>query len=376
MANESLIMQARARLKALDVQGREAPLDLGGTGGLADLTVSPAGVAKVVLSPAAHAPGSATGSAPDASAALAGAIEAALAGIVGVERVVVTGANRAAGMDGQKSDGLGADGHANPLGLRGKTAAPAPLLPGVKRVIAVASGKGGVGKSTVAANLAAAFVRRGRAVGVLDGDIHGPSLPTLLGVEEREPVFRDGRLQPLEAQGLKSLSIGNLVAADQALAWRGPMVMGALRQLMTDVDWGALDMLLIDTPPGTGDVHLSLAQTKRLDGAVIVSTPQKLALADVRRSVAFFRKVGVPIIGVIENMAWLDGPDGARSYLFGEGGAEAAARALDAPFLGALPIFPDLRIAGDAGTLAGADTAHAAGLAFDRIAGVIEEKIA
>ena len=243
--------------------------------------------------------------------------------------------------------------HANPLGLQNQKKRQieeaAETLTGVKRIIAVASGKGGVGKSTLSANLAVAMGRLGIRVGLLDADIYGPSLPTLLGLHRRAEM-RDGKLIPFEAHGIRAMSIGVIVDPDQALAWRGPMVMGALGQLMRDVEWGELDVMLVDTPPGTGDAHLSLIQSKRLSGAVIVSTPQELALADVRRGVALFRKTGTPIIGVIENMAWLEGPGGAKQHLFGEGGAQKAARDLGAPFLGAVPIYPDLRMASDSGT--------------------------
>ena len=241
-------------------------------------------------------------------------------------------------------------GHDNPFGLNkpSRIEAAGSELKGVKNVIAIASGKGGVGKSTVAANLAVAFAARGLKTGLLDADIYGPSLPTLFGLSGK-PDIRDGKIIPVEKFGVRSMSIGLLVDQDQALAWRGPLVMGALRQLIADVAWGDLDVLVVDTPPGTGDAHLSLAQSKRLSGAVIVSTPQEMALADVRRGIEFFRKVNVPIIGVIENMAWLDGAGGEKNYLFGKGGAEQAARNLNAPFLGALPIFPDLRIASDEG---------------------------
>lgn len=364
-------MALRQGLKSIVGPDGDTPIDLIGRGAIADLSASPAGVAKVTLSRAADAWGGAD--------ALAPGIVAALQPIDGVERVVVVGALAAQPPKTHESPARNAGGHDNPLGLaaRKRPAANtaggpsddrADMLPGVKRVIAVASGKGGVGKSTVCVNLAAAFARRGARVGLLDGDIHGPSVPTLLGLGGARPTMSDGKIRPLEAHGLSVLSIGNLVDADKALAWRGPMVMGALRQLLTDVDWGALDVLMIDTPPGTGDVHLSLGQTGRLSGAVIVSTPQELALADVRRSVAFFRQVKTPVLGLIENMAWLDGPDGTRLHLFGDGGARDAARDLDVAFLGALPIFPDLRIAGDAGRPAGPDTAPVAAAAFDAIA--------
>lgn len=271
-----------------------------------------------------------------------------------------------------------AGGHDNPLGLKNaglKNASmkqkprieeAAESLNGVKHMIAVASGKGGVGKSTLSANLAVALARAGYKTGLLDADIYGPSLPTLFGLKEKAKV-RDGKIIPFETHGVRAMSIGLIVDPDQALAWRGPMVMGALRQLMSDVDWGELDYLLIDTPPGTGDAHLSLIQSKRLTGAVIVSTPQEMALADMRRGVALFRKTGTPVLGVVENMAWLETADGERQYIFGEGGAAHAAKNLDAPFLGAVPLYPELRAASDDGRpLAAGD--HPASAQFMEIA--------
>lgn len=244
-----------------------------------------------------------------------------------------------------------AGGHDNPLGMKKKPRIEeaGETLSGVKRIIAIASGKGGVGKSTVTANLAIALARQGYKTGILDADIYGPSLPTLFGLHEKAAV-NDGKVVPFEVHGVRAMSIGLIVDPTQALAWRGPMVMGAIRQLMSDVDWGELDILLVDTPPGTGDAHISLIQSKRLSGAVIVSTPQEMALADVRRGAQLFRKTDIPIIGVIENMAWLEMPDGTKQYLFGEGGAKQAALDLQAPFLGAVPIYPELREASDAGT--------------------------
>lgn len=264
-----------------------------------------------------------------------------------------------------------ASGHDNPFGLRGKPRIEeaGEALAGVRAVVAVASGKGGVGKSTIAANLAVALARKGFTVGLLDADIYGPSLPTLFGVHDK-PAMKDGKIVPLEACGVKLMSIGLMIDPEQAVAWRGPMVMGAVRQLMTDVDWGRLDIMLIDTPPGTGDTHLSLIQSKRLTGAVVVSTPQEMALADMRRGVHLFRQTGTPVIGVIENMAWLDLPGGARHYLFGEGGAQKAAEKIGAPFLGAVPLYPDLREASDAGRpLAAQD--HPSADVFADIAGKI-----
>ena len=264
--------------------------------------------------------------------------------VEGVARVAAFGASHRPAQEQR------AGGHDNPMGLRRerRTAEAADALAAVRSIIAVASGKGGVGKSTIAANLAVAFAQRGLRTGLLDADIYGPSLPTLFGLRDR-PLLRDGKILPIEAYGVRLMSIGLLVDRDKALAWRGPMVMGAVRQLMGDVAWGALDVLIIDTPPGTGDVHLSLAQSKKLTGAVIVSTPQEMALADMRRGVELFRSMKVPILGVIENMAWLDLPDGGRHHIFGEGGAERAAGDLGVPFLGATPLFQALREASDAG---------------------------
>ena len=287
-------------------------------------------------------------------------------------------APKAAGKASPAAPKAGAGGHDNPFGLKKKRRIEeaAETLTGVRHVIAVASGKGGVGKSTTAANLAVALAAKGLKTGLMDADIYGPSLPTLFGLSGKAEN-RDGKLVPFEAHGVRAMSIGLLVNASQALAWRGPMVMGAVRQLMSDVDWGALDVLLIDTPPGTGDAHLSLIQSKRLTGAVIVSTPQEMALADVRRGVQLFRTTETPIIGVIENMAWLEDPQtGARQYLFGEGGAQRAAAELDAPFLGAVPLYPELRAASDEGRpLAAGD--HPAAEDFrkiaDRIAAFIDE---
>jgi ATP-binding protein involved in chromosome partitioning len=235
-----------------------------------------------------------------------------------------------------------------------KQAAPAPageprMLEGVRHVIAVASGKGGVGKSTVAVNLAAALVAGGRRVGLIDADIHGPSLPRMLGVHEK-PGLRDKTMIPVQAFGMKCMSIGFLVPEDQAMIWRGPMVMGALQQLLSQTDWGELDVMVVDMPPGTGDVQLTMSQKVKLAGAVIVSTPQDIALLDTRRGVAMFGKVGVRILGVVENMSFFQCPHcGERTDIFGHGGAEAEAAKLGVPFLGAVPLLLDVREAGDAG---------------------------
>jgi ATP-binding protein involved in chromosome partitioning len=220
----------------------------------------------------------------------------------------------------------------------------------VKRVIAVASAKGGVGKSTVAVNLACAFASLGMKTGLLDLDVYGPSAPTLLGTGARKPEIGEGKiLEPLDAHGLKTMSIGYLVEASSAMIWRGAMATSAVRQMIDEVAWGDLDVLLLDLPPGTGDVQLTLLQRVPLAGAVIVSTPQEMALADVRRGLAMFEKTHAPILGVIENMAYFETPDGARTHIFGEGGARRTAGQAGVPFLGEIPIEVKLREASDAG---------------------------
>ena len=224
------------------------------------------------------------------------------------------------------------------------------VLPEVRHVIAVASGKGGVGKSTTAVNLALGLRAQGLAVGILDADVHGPSLPTLLGLAGQPRVGTGRKLIPMEAHGLRAMSMGLLVDAETAMIWRGPMVMSAITQMIADVDWGRLDVLIVDMPPGTGDAQLAIAQGTRLSGAVIVSTPQDLALIDARRGIAMFRKVDVPILGLIENMAhFVCTTCGTPHAIFGEGGAEAEARRLGVPFLGAVPLTMDLRRASDRG---------------------------
>ena len=217
-----------------------------------------------------------------------------------------------------------------------------------RTLIAVGSGKGGVGKSTVAANLAIALSKAGRKVGLVDADVYGPSQPTLLG-SDAKPTAENDRLIPVEAQGLRFLSLGHLVAPGHALAWRGPMATGALARLM-DADWGDADVLVVDMPPGTGDVQLSLIQKSRPDGAVVVSTPQDLSLIDATRAIDLFRKMDVPVLGIIENMAGYICPHcGEGSDPFGSGGAEAAANEIGVPFLGRLPLSPAIRTASDAG---------------------------
>lgn len=219
-----------------------------------------------------------------------------------------------------------------------------------RRIIAVGSGKGGVGKSTLAANLAVALARSGRKVGLVDADIYGPSQPTLLGTEGQRPTARDKTLIPLVSpSGIPVLSVGNLIEPGKAIAWRGPMTGGALAQMM-EADWGDAELLVVDLPPGTGDIQLTMIQKFKPDGAVIVSTPQDLSLIDARRAISLFEQVDVPIIGIVENMAGYVCPHcGEVSDPFGSGGAEAAAKALGAPFLGRIPLTMAIREASDAG---------------------------
>lgn len=224
-------------------------------------------------------------------------------------------------------------------------------ISGIDRIIAVASGKGGVGKSTVASNLAVALARRGRKVGLLDADIYGPSQPKMMGVNRR-PSSPDGKtIEPLVAHGVTMMSIGLMLKEDEAVVWRGPMLMGALQQLLGQVAWGKLDALIIDLPPGTGDVQLTLCQRTQLTGAIVVSTPQDVALLDARKALDMFHKLKTPVLGLVENMSTYVCPNcGHESHIFGHGGVAAEARKLDLPFLGELPLALDVRVAGDSGT--------------------------
>ncbi len=223
------------------------------------------------------------------------------------------------------------------------------LIPGVQHVVAVASGKGGVGKSTVAANLAISLGRRGFRVGLLDADIYGPSVPMMFGISER-PLVHDNRIQPFEKYGIKVMSLGFLLDVDTPVIWRGPMVMRAVEQMLGDVEWGPLDYLVVDLPPGTGDAQLTLSQRVPLSGAVIVTTPQDIALIDARKGLAMFEKVAVPVVGIIENMSTFVCPHcGKETDIFKRGGGERTAEILDCAFLGRIPLDPAIVAGGDAG---------------------------
>ncbi len=289
---------------------------------------------------------------PDQARALAPAhlaAEAALKALPGVTNVqaVMTAHGPAAGPAAKPAEppSLKFGGHATP-----HQGGPARVT-GIDRIIAIASGKGGVGKSTVASNLAVALARAGRRVGLLDADIYGPSQPRMMGVSKR-PASPDGKIiEPLVAHGVTMMSIGLMLKEDEAVIWRGPMLMGALQQLINQVAWGRLDVLVIDLPPGTGDVQLTLAQRTHLTGAIVVSTPQDVALLDARKALDMFTKLKVPVLGLIENMSTYICPNcGHEAHIFGHGGVAAEAVKLDLPFLGELPLNLDVRIAGDAGT--------------------------
>lgn len=249
--------------------------------------------------------------------------------------------------------------------------APAKTAPsnisGISQIIAVTSAKGGVGKSTIAVNLAIALQKTGLSVGLLDADIYGPSVPTMLGTVDADPrTGADKKLIPVEAHGLKSLSIGYLADPDAPMIWRGPIVMSAITQMLNDASWGTqtapLDVLIVDTPPGTGDAALTLAQRVPLTAALIVTTPQEIALADVRRGAAMFAKTAVPVLGIVETMSWFEDPAGNRHTLFGEGGGEKMSEQLGLPLLAQLPLLTEIREGGDTGKPAATETGLAADL--------------
>jgi ATP-binding protein involved in chromosome partitioning len=249
-------------------------------------------------------------------------------------------------------------------------------IPGVAQVIAIGSGKGGVGKSTVAANLAVSLAAAGAKVGLLDGDIYGPNLPRMLGVH-RQPSQKDGKILPVEAWGLHFMSMGLLVSQGEAVVWRGPMLHGAIKSFLHDVDWGELDYLLVDLPPGTGDVQLSLIQQTFVAGAVVVTTPSTVAIEDAVKAIAMFDKLQVPVLGVIENMSYFLCPTcQSRHDIFATGTGEERALAMGLPFLGAIPLHPDVRAGGDQGrpvVLAQPDSPY--GRAFAEIAGQLARRV-
>jgi len=250
-------------------------------------------------------------------------------------------------------------------------------VPGVERVIAIASGKGGVGKSTCSVNLACALKHLGARVGLLDCDIYGPSIPLMMGVHGRPTVSDDERLVPPSNHGVKVMSIGLLLDDDQPVIWRGPMISKTIQQFLFAVEWGGLDCLLVDLPPGTGDAQLSLCQAVPLDGGIIVTTPQEASLGVVRKGIAMFKKVNVPIIGIVENLSYFTAPNGERVEIFGHDGGQAEAARQSIPFLGEVPIFTEIREAGDRGMpVVVSAPGKPAGRAFIQIAEVLREKLA
>jgi ATP-binding protein involved in chromosome partitioning len=345
--SEAAILQALARVVAADGAtaltdaGALSPIAIDGGRVLISITADPARAA--------------------AWEAVRRNAEAAVRALPGVTTALVT---------------LTAERPAAPTPAEAPTAPPAaapkrpPSLAGVRHVIAVASGKGGVGKSTTACNLALAMQARGLTVGVLDADIYGPSMPRLFNLKGRPRVISGRLLAPLEAYGCKVMSIGFVVETDTAMIWRGPMVASAITQMLRDIAWGTLDVLVIDMPPGTGDAQLTLAQNAPLAGAVIVSTPQDLALLDARRGVAMFKNVGVPILGIVENMSYfLCDQCGKRHELFAHGGARDEAIKLGVPFLGEIALDPAIRARADDGVpIVVAEPESAQAKAYDAIA--------
>jgi ATP-binding protein involved in chromosome partitioning len=272
------------------------------------------------------------------------AAEEAVRSLPGVEGVIAT-------LTAERAPGAGGPAPAGPApGPKAQAARARAGVPGVRHIIAVASGKGGVGKSTTAANLALGLQKLGLKVGVLDADIYGPSMPKLFALSERPDILENKIMKPLTAHGLKVMSIGFLIEDETPVIWRGPMVMSALQQMLREVAWGELDVLVVDMPPGTGDAQLTMAQAVPLAGAVIVSTPQDLALIDARRGIAMFRRVDVPVLGIVENMSTFVCPHcGQRSDIFGHGGARHEAQRLGVPFLGEIPLTMEIRERSDAG---------------------------
>jgi ATP-binding protein involved in chromosome partitioning len=273
------------------------------------------------------------------------AAEAAVKRLPGVTQALV-------GMTAEKPMGAGATAAPPPVPGRPAQApaAKAVAIPGVRHVIAVASGKGGVGKSTTACNLALGLASLGLKIGILDADIYGPSMPKLFGLHGKPRVLSGRILEPLDGYGVKVMSIGFMVEEETPMIWRGPMVMSAITQMLREVAWGDLDVLVVDMPPGTGDAQLTMAQATPLAGAVIVSTPQDLALIDARRGVAMFKRTEVPILGIVENMSYFIAPDTGKRYdIFGHGGARAEATKLGVPFLGEVPLEMGVRETSDSG---------------------------
>ena len=259
-----------------------------------------------------------------------------------------------------------------------RPSAPTPKhYPNLGKIIAVSSGKGGVGKSTLAVNLAVSLAKRGARIGLMDADIYGPNVPRMMGVSGQPPVINE-KIIPLEAYGVKIISLGMMIEPDQPAIWRGPIVMKIINQFLADVAWGQLDYLFVDMPPGTGDAQLSLVQATRVDGALIVTTPQEVSVGDALRGVKMFQRVGVPVLGIIENMSWFECPHcGKPSALFGTGGGERLAKAVALPLLGQVPLYPRVMQGGDDGApIVNADPASSAAKALEKISTKVAEAAA
>ena len=297
---------------------------------------------------------------PEAAQQIKGEIESVLKDLSGVKQVDVDVKMPAAG---QPPAGK------NPFDNQAR-------VPGLKRIVAVASGKGGVGKSTCAVNLACALNQLGAKTGLLDCDIYGPSVPLMMGVHAKPTVSPAEKLVPPVGHGIKVMSIGLLLTDDQPVIWRGPMITKTIQQFLQQVEWGELDFLLVDLPPGTGDAQLSLCQTVPLDGGVIITTPQEASLGVVRKGVAMFQKVNVPILGIVENMSYFTAPNGERVEIFGHGGGKQEAARQNVPFLGEIPIFTEIREGGDAGMpIVVSAPNHPAGKAFMAVAELLRQRL-
>ncbi|WP_116653136.1 Mrp/NBP35 family ATP-binding protein [Pelagibacterium sediminicola] len=325
MADDAVKAEIMKALGAIEVPGGASLAEFPG---LSDIIVTKGAVAFAI----SVTPGMEAAFAPARTAA-----EQAISAIAEGRKVMVS-------LTGDKPPAQAAAG--------GRRPGPPPKtpVPGIRNILAVGSGKGGVGKSTCSVNIALALSALGLRTGILDADLYGPSIPKLLGIEGEPALRDDGIFRPFEVHGLKAMSIGPMLAGNQAVVWRGPMATSGLRQLLRETDWGELDVLVVDLPPGTGDIHISLVQQVELAGAVIVSTPQDMALIDAKKAIDMLARTGVPIAGIVENMSYFIAPDtGARYDIFGHGGAERAARELGLPFLGQIPLVMAIREGSDAG---------------------------
>lgn len=327
MSNDAIVSAIKAALQSVTIPGGGA---LAGYGGLSEIIVTQNAVAFAI----SVAPGMEAAFGPSRTQAQQAAEKVSQ----GRKVMVSLTSDRAQAATGQAK----AQGRPGP--------APREAVPGIRNIIAVGSGKGGVGKSTVAANLALSFRAEGLRVGLLDADLYGPSVPRLLGIEGKPAVREDGIFSPHQAYGLEVMSIGSMLTPNQAVVWRGPMATAALRQLLRETQWDDLDLLVVDLPPGTGDIQISLVQSVPLFGAVVVSTPQDLALIDAKKAMDMLLRTDVPILGIVENMSYFVAPDTGKRYdIFGHGGAKQAAAELDMPFLGEIPLVMAIRETSDAG---------------------------